>query len=179
MTAYTFDKSSAYYQQADQLYSTSAKLKWLDLVIKEAHGSIVTDIDGNDFIDLHGSGSCGNIGHSHPKVVAAIKAQADKLVAYSPGYFYHDEMINTMQKLIATTPGDFPKKVVFGNSGSDANDGMMKYARAYTGRHKHEPYIKRRIKICSCIYRTPSCCRFRWCLPRYNLWCTFPIYLHK
>lgn len=132
----TFDhrKSIDYFQQADQLYAHSAKLKWLDLTVASASGSLVQDIDGNEYIDLHGNGSCANIGHSHPKVVAAIKNQADRLVHYCPGYFYHDQMVDSMQALIDTTPGDFDKKLVYGNSGSDANDGMIKYMRAYTGR---------------------------------------------
>lgn len=129
------EKSKEYFKKADNLYAESGHMKWIDLVVKKAEGSIVTDIDGNEFIDLHGNGSCANVGHSHPKVREAIKKQTDQLIHYCPGYFYHDQIIDTVNTIIASTPGDFEKKVVFGNSGSDANDGIIKYARGYTGRN--------------------------------------------
>ena len=132
--SHSAEKSRAYFEKADPIYAASSHFKWLDLAVATAHGATVTDIDGNEYIDLHGNGSVGNIGHSHPRVVEAIKDQADRLVNYSAAFFYHDRMVETIEKLAATTPGDFPKKVAFGTSGSDANDGMMKYARAYTKR---------------------------------------------
>ena len=75
-----------------------------------------------------------NLGHSHPKVLDAMQEQMQSLLHYTPSYFYNPKVEELAQRLIDLTPGNFDKKVVFGNSGSDANDGVMKFSRAYTGR---------------------------------------------
>ncbi|MCT8389452.1 aspartate aminotransferase family protein [Leuconostoc holzapfelii] len=111
-----------------------SRVKYFDLVIDHGKGAIVTDADGRDYIDLLASASATNTGHSHPKVVAAITAQAQKLIQYTPAYFANTTTAQLAERLTKLTPGDFEKQVVFGNSGSDANDAMIKFARAYTGR---------------------------------------------
>ncbi len=111
-----------------------SRVKYIDLVIDHGKGAIITDADGRDYIDLLASASATNTGHSHPKVVAAITAQAQKLIQYTPAYFANTTTAQLAERLTKLTPGDFEKQVVFGNSGSDANDAMIKFARAYTGR---------------------------------------------
>ncbi|MFT9388215.1 MAG: aspartate aminotransferase family protein [Leuconostoc sp.] len=111
-----------------------SRVKYFDLVIDHGKGAIITDADGRDYIDLLASASATNTGHSHPKVVAAITAQAQKLIQYTPAYFANTTTAQLAERLTKLTPGDFEKQVVFGNSGSDANDAMIKFARAYTGR---------------------------------------------
>lgn len=111
-----------------------SRVKYFDLVIDHGKGAIVTDADGRDYIDLLASASATNTGHSHPIVVAAITAQAQKLIQYTPAYFANTTTAQLAERLTKLTPGDFEKQAVFGNSGSDANDAMIKFARAYTGR---------------------------------------------
>src|SRR5699024_10464634 len=71
------------------------------------------------------------------KVVEAIQQQATKMIHYMPSYMFHEPEIELAERICQLTPGNFAKKVTFGLSGSDANDALIKFARAYTGR----PYI--------------------------------------
>ena len=119
----------------EKLYIPQAcALKYYPLAITEASGSIVKDADGNEFIDFLTSAAVYNIGHRHPKVVAAAKKQMDKVLNYTIAYFYEKPPIELAKKLVEITPGKFSKKVTFGFSGSDGVDSAIKAARAYTGR---------------------------------------------
>jgi 4-aminobutyrate aminotransferase len=73
-----------------------------------------------------------NVGHNHPKVVAAIKNQCDRFLHYSNTDFYYKEVIDLAEKLTQVTPGDFDKKVYFGNSGTEAVEAAIKLARWHT-----------------------------------------------
>ena len=115
----------------------AARIPYYDLVIDHGEGAMLYDVDGNSYVDLLASASATNVGHCHPRVVKAITDQAQRLIHYTPAYVYHTPEMELVEKLCEIAPGDTPKKVVFGNSGSDANDAIMKYARAYTGR----PYM--------------------------------------
>ncbi|WP_099192699.1 aspartate aminotransferase family protein [Tepidibacter mesophilus] len=125
-----------------KIISASSRVPYYPLVIKKGYGSTIEDIDGNKYIDLLSSAGAINTGHSHPKVVQAIKNQIDNFIHYTTAYMYHKPIVELANKLIEITPGDFPKQVAFGLSGSDANDGMIKFVRAYTGRSKIISFIK-------------------------------------
>lgn len=112
----------------------TSRVKYFDVVIDHGKGATITDADGRDYIDLLASASATNTGHSHPHVVAAIAEQAEKLIQYTPAYFANTTTAKLTQRLAKLAPGQFEKQVVFGNSGSDANDAIIKFARAYTGR---------------------------------------------
>lgn len=99
-------------------------------------------MDGNKFIDFLSSAGALNTGHCHPKIVKAIKDQTEQFILYTPAYMYHKPLVDLAEKLIEITPGNFSKKVSFGLSGSDANDGVIKLARAYTGRSKIISFIR-------------------------------------
>lgn len=115
----------------------ACRIPYYPLVINKASGSIVEDLDGNKYIDLLASAGALNVGHSNQKVnEAVIKQVVDKYIHYTPAYFYHEPMIELAEKLIEITPGDYQKRVAFGLTGSDSNDGAIKFARAYTGRSK-------------------------------------------
>ncbi|MGH2108647.1 aspartate aminotransferase family protein [Aerococcus urinaeequi] len=129
-----FSKAADAARKADSFYAPAGQIHYYDLVLKEASGSTLRDVDDKEYIDLLASASATNVGHSHPKVVNAMYEQMQKMIHYTPAYFYSDVAIELMEKLLEVTPGDFEKRVLFGNSGSDANDGIMKFARAYTGR---------------------------------------------
>ena len=115
----------------------ATRVKYFDIVIDHGQGAIISDADGNEYIDLLASASATNIGHSHPKVVAAISNQAKKLIQYTPAYFANPVTALLAKRLVDITPGNFQKQVAFGNSGSDANDAIIKFARGYT----HRSYV--------------------------------------
>jgi 4-aminobutyrate aminotransferase len=119
-----------------KVIGTGARVPYYPLVIKKGRGAILEDADGNEYIDMLASAGASNTGHCHPKIVEAIIDQAQELIHYTPAYMYNEPMIKLAEKLVEITPGEFSKKVMFGLSGSDSNDGMMKIARAYTGRSK-------------------------------------------
>ncbi len=106
------------------------------LVVKKGYGSTIEDADGNKYIDFLSSAAVLNVGSCHPKVVQAITDQAKELIHYTPGYMYLEAQVELAKKLIEITPGNYKKKIAFGLSGSDAIDGVIKLARAYTGKNK-------------------------------------------
>ena len=115
-------------------FSTAARIKYYDIVIDHGHGAIITDVEGNDYIDLLASASSTNTGHAHPRIVQAIQDQAAKIIQYTPAYFANSQAARLAPRLAALAPMSGPVEVAWGNSGSDANDAIIKFARAYTGR---------------------------------------------
>jgi 4-aminobutyrate aminotransferase/(S)-3-amino-2-methylpropionate transaminase len=102
--------------------------------VESARGAILRDVDGNEYIDFAGGIAVMNIGHSHPRVVAAIKAQAEKLTHTCFMVNPYETAVQLAKKLCQITPGDFPKKAAFLNSGAEAVENAVKIARYYTGR---------------------------------------------
>ena len=111
-------------------------LSYFPLAVRGANGSIITDEDGNEFIDFLSSASSLNLGSSHPIVSQAIRNQLDKFAQYTPAYTYNDMTVSYAERLVSIYPGKVEAKIAFGNCGSDANDAAVKFARAYTGRQK-------------------------------------------
>ena len=106
------------------------------LVVESASGAMVTDVDGNRFLDMNAGIAVVATGHCHPRVVAAIQAQAAKLIHMSGTDFYYENMVQLAEKLAALAPGDSPRRVFFGNSGAEAMEAAMKLAKYKTGRDK-------------------------------------------
>jgi 4-aminobutyrate aminotransferase len=104
------------------------------LVAERGEGAIVEDVDGNRFLDFNAGIAVVATGHSHPRVVAAIQQQAAKLLHMSGTDFYYRNMVELAEKLAALAPGDAPRRVYFGNSGTEAIEAAMKMARYSTGR---------------------------------------------
>ncbi|KDA46275.1 aspartate aminotransferase family protein [Ligilactobacillus animalis] len=121
------------HQEARSLASQS-RIKYFDLVIAQGNGALLTDADGKEYIDLLASASSTNTGHCHPSVVQAITQQAQKLIQYTPAYFANQIAAQLSTRLTKLAPMSGPVKLAWGNSGSDANDAIIKFARAYTGR---------------------------------------------
>lgn len=126
----------------EELISPASRMSYYPFVMKRGKGSTVEDIDGNRYIDFHSSAAVLNTGHAHPRVVEAIKNQADNFVHYTPAYMYHENMVELAQELCHITPGNTAKKVSFGLSGSDANDGAIKLARSFTKRQKIIAFLR-------------------------------------
>jgi len=104
------------------------------VAIQEGHGALVTDVDGNVFIDLAGGMGCMNVGHSHPRVVQAIQESAARFTHTDFTVIMYESYIRLAERLTALAPGDFPKKAAFFNSGAEAVENAVKIARKYTGR---------------------------------------------
>ena len=114
-----------------EVISPSA-VRWYPLVAESGSGCIVKDVDGNEYIDFNSGIAVLAVGHSHPRVVKAIKDQAEKLIHYSWTDFYYKPIVDLGEQLRRITPGSFPKKVFFCNSGAEANEAAMKMARWHT-----------------------------------------------
>jgi 4-aminobutyrate aminotransferase len=102
-------------------------------VIERAEGSALFDVEGRRILDFHGN-SVHQLGHGHPKVVAAIKAQLDTL-PFSPRRFTNRPAIDLARRLAEIAPGNLGK-VLFAPSGAAAVGMALKLARYATGRHK-------------------------------------------
>jgi len=120
--------------QETPAYSDAARVQYYKIVMKSGKGATITDADDRTYIDLLASASATNTGHSHPHVVKAIQDQAAKLIEYTPAYFANEQGAKLAPRLTALAPISGDVELAWGNSGSDANDAIIKYSRAYTGR---------------------------------------------
>jgi len=102
--------------------------------IESARGALLRDVEGQEFIDFAGGIGTMNIGHCHPRVVAAIKEQAEKLMHTCFLVNPYESAVKLARKLCEIAPGDFPKKAVFLNCGAEAVENAVKIARYYTKR---------------------------------------------
>lgn len=108
--------------------------RFYPLAVESAHGSLVKDVDGNQFIDFAAGIAVLSTGSTHPKVVQAIQSQAQKFVHFSYTDFYYENLVDLSEKLVALVPGNFKKMVYFGNSGAEAIEAAMKLTRNFTRR---------------------------------------------
>ena len=106
------------------------------LVVDHAEGAMVTDVDGNRFLDFNAGIAVVASGHCHPEVVRAIQEQAARLIHMSGTDFYYENMVRLAEMLARLAPGDQPRRVYFGNSGTEAMESALKLARYHTGRDK-------------------------------------------
>lgn len=125
--AYELDRSNVFHS-----WSAQAALK--PFVVTGAKGTYIYDKDGKEYLDFSSQLVNVNIGHQHPKVVAAIKAQADQLTTAAP---QHAVGIRgeAAKRIAELAPAKF-NKVFFTNGGADANENAIRMARLHTGRSK-------------------------------------------
>lgn len=102
--------------------------------VASARGALIRDVEDREFIDFAGGIGVMNVGHSHPKVVAAIKDQAEKFTHTCFMVMPYEPAVTLAEKLCAATPGAFPKTTLFINSGAEAVENAVKIARYYTKR---------------------------------------------
>ncbi|MCI0572667.1 MAG: aminotransferase class III-fold pyridoxal phosphate-dependent enzyme, partial [Myxococcaceae bacterium] len=106
----------------------------LPVFVAEAHGASLVDVDGNRLLDFAGGIGCLNVGHTSEAVVGAAAAQLSRL---THGCFHvtpYEGYVALAERLNRLTPGHFPKKTLFTNSGAEAVENAVKIARAATGR---------------------------------------------
>jgi len=104
------------------------------LVVKQAQGMTVEDVDGNLFLDFMAGIAVASTGHSHPRVVKAIEEQARKFLHICGSDYYFEAMVELAETLSRLAPGVGSKKVFFTNSGTEAVEAAIKLARYHTKR---------------------------------------------
>src|SRR5690349_3066084 len=120
--------------RAHVFHSWSAQALIDPLAVAGAEGSYFWDYDGNRYLDFSSQLVNTNIGHQHPKVVAAIQEQAARLCTLAPG-FAVDVRSEAARLIAERTPGDMDK-VFFTNGGAEAVENAVRMARLHTGRQK-------------------------------------------
>ena len=115
-------------------YVPKAVYNTIPSFIERANGAKMTDIEGFEMIDFAGGIATINVGHCHPKVVKAIKDQADKYIHTCFHVAMYEPYIELAKKLCEIAPGDFQKMAFFANSGAEAVENAIKIARYYTKR---------------------------------------------
>ena len=130
------EKSEALVQRDKKVIAPCSHLSYFPLAVAKGEGAVITDVDGNEFIDFLTSASSLNLGSSNPIITQAIRDQLDRFTQYTQAYSYNEWSIGYAERLVSAYPGGVEAKVCFGNCGSDGNDAAVKFARAYTGRPK-------------------------------------------
>jgi acetylornithine/LysW-gamma-L-lysine aminotransferase len=119
------------YKALEQQYGLSLYPK-RDLVAVRGEGALLFDEQDNAYIDCAAGIGVASLGHSHPKLVAAIQQQAAKLIT-CPNILYNDVRSKLLEKLVEVTPENLTQAYLC-NSGTEANEAALKFARLHTGR---------------------------------------------
>lgn len=116
------------------MYEWSAQSKIDPIPVARAEGVYFYSPDGKKYLDFNSQLMCSNIGHSHPRVVEAIRKQALSL-SYANPFMATEPRARLGKKLAEITPGDI-ESFFFTNGGAEANENAIRIARIVTGRHK-------------------------------------------
>jgi 4-aminobutyrate aminotransferase/(S)-3-amino-2-methylpropionate transaminase len=103
-------------------------------VVADGRGATVTDVDGNSFVDFTGGVGCLNVGHAHPRVVAAVQEQAARFLHTDFTIVPYEIYVDYAERLVAVAPFSGPAKAAFFNAGTEAVENAIKFARGYTRR---------------------------------------------
>lgn len=121
-------------QQQRERYVARGMASTMPVFAASGKGATLTDVDGNTYIDFATGISVMNVGHGHPRVLAAIRQQAEELVHSGAPVMMPDGYVKLARRLCEITPGSFPKKALLINSGAEAVENAVKVARQATGR---------------------------------------------
>ena len=146
------------------------------VVADRARGSTITDVDGNTFVDFVGGVGVANVGHNHPRVVAAIVEQSERFLHTDFTVVPYEGYVELAERLGALAPITGDTRGAFFNAGAEAVENAVKLARLYTGRQgvvvfegafhgrtwmaltmtsKTDPYKKQLGPFAPEVYRTP------------------------
>lgn len=106
----------------------------LPLFVSRAEGARLWDVDGREFIDFAGGIGTLNLGHRHPRIVAAIQKQLEAFTHTCFQVGQYESYVELCERLNVLAPGDFAKKTLLLTTGSEAAENAVKIARAATGR---------------------------------------------
>lgn len=120
-------------QLYDEYMITSMVAGIEPIIVERAAGCEITGQDGKSYLDCFSGIAVTNAGHGHPKVVAAAKAQMDKLVHCSTYVYYNPRAGELARRLAQITPGPLQKSFL-GNSGAEAVEGALRLAKQFTKR---------------------------------------------
>jgi 4-aminobutyrate aminotransferase len=118
----------------DEKYLSPSYTRSYPLVVKSGRGIVVTDVDGNEFLDFSAGIAVTSTGHCHPQVVAAIQKQAAELIHMSGTDFYYESLVTLAERLSKIAPMPGPHRFYYGNSGTEAVECALKLARYHTKR---------------------------------------------
>jgi 4-aminobutyrate aminotransferase/(S)-3-amino-2-methylpropionate transaminase len=107
---------------------------YLPLVVAEGRGATLTDVDGNTFLDFTGGVGCLNVGHAHPRVVAAVSEQAERFLHTDYTVVPYEVYVSLAERLLDLAPISGATKAAFFNAGTEAVENAIKFARSYTKR---------------------------------------------
>nr|WP_246584218.1 4-aminobutyrate--2-oxoglutarate transaminase [Thermus brevis] len=102
--------------------------------VARAEGSRIWDVDGKEYLDFAGGIGVMNVGHGHPRVLQAVRAQLERFTHVCFQVTPYEAYVRLAERLAKLAPGDFGKKTLFLTTGAEAVENAVKIARAYTGR---------------------------------------------
>jgi 4-aminobutyrate aminotransferase/(S)-3-amino-2-methylpropionate transaminase len=107
---------------------------YVPVVIAEARGATITDVDGNTFVDFTGGVGCLNVGHSNPRVIEAAREQLERFTHTDFTILPYENYIALAERLCELAPISGELRAGFFNAGAEAIENSVKFARAYTKR---------------------------------------------
>ncbi|HKQ07161.1 MAG TPA: acetyl ornithine aminotransferase family protein [Blastocatellia bacterium] len=122
--------------ERDARYISPSYTRSYPLVVQRGYGAMIEDVDGNLFLDFNAGVAVAALGHAHPAISEVIYKQAQEFTHISGTDYYYPHQTALAEKLVAITPGEFAKKVHYGNSGAEAMEAALKAAVYATGRQK-------------------------------------------
>jgi len=134
LTALPGPKSKEALERADR-YVASAFKVLAPVMIDHGEGALVTDIDGNTYIDFTGGIGALNVGHHHPQVTKALHEQIDRFLHTDFTVIPYESLVELAEKLVKKVPVEQPVKCAFFNSGAEAVENAVKIAKVYSKRH--------------------------------------------
>ena len=105
----------------------------MPIAMKGGHGCWVYDEDGNEYLDYVGGIAVNGLGHCHPRIQECLRERAETMLHCS-NYFYNEPAVQTAKLIVENSCFE---KVLFANSGAEANEGQIKLARKYAKDHGH------------------------------------------
>src|SRR5262245_42703415 len=122
--------------ELDAKYISPSYTRSYPLVMRRGYGAMIEDVDGNIFLDFNAGVAVAALGYAHPEIAAVISKQANEFVHMSGTDYYYPHQTQLAERLNEITPGNFLKRVHYGNSGAEAIESAIKAAIYSTGRSK-------------------------------------------
>jgi 4-aminobutyrate aminotransferase len=126
---------------SDEALISPSYTRGYPFVIARGEGAWAWDVDGNRFLDLTTGIAVTVVGHSHPRVVEAIRDQAGRFIHMSGTDFYYELQVQLAERLGRIAPGDTPKRVHYTNSGAESVEAALKLARYETRRPRFLAFV--------------------------------------
>ena len=126
-------RSRAWIERKERVVA-NAKALWVPVFVESAEGALVTDVDGNTYIDFAGGIGCLAVGHSNAAVTSAVRDQISRFLHTDFTIMAYDSYVELAEQLCGRLPITGPTKAAFFNSGAEAVENAVKIAKASTGR---------------------------------------------